>query len=134
MRRVKNVTRRNFLRLCGAAGVSAAVLPSAGCRGDDAEMQPRRIALADLPQDRRVQIVVRRRPVAVLRTASGVSAMSLVCTHMGCTLRWRDNEQLYCCPCHEGRFDAGGEVVGGPPTRHLEVLNVQLDGDHVVVG
>jgi Rieske Fe-S protein len=33
---------------------------------------------------------------------------------------WRDEEEIYVCPCHDGLFDISGEVVGGPPPRPLD--------------
>jgi Rieske Fe-S protein len=58
----------------------------------------------------------------------------LVCTHFGCVVRWVESEGTYKCPCHEGRFDANGEVLGGPPTRRLFLVPVSVSGKTVTLG
>jgi menaquinol-cytochrome c reductase iron-sulfur subunit len=40
---------------------------------------------------------------------------SNMCTHLACRVTWQDGEQEYVCPCHDGRFNADGAVVSGPP-------------------
>ena len=76
-------------------------------------------------------------------------AFDLRCTHQGCPVAPRvvDGEaEGFDCPCHGGRFDAAGNVVGGPPKRPLSQLPIvdnqvalvrrtgeQLDADIVIV-
>jgi nitrite reductase/ring-hydroxylating ferredoxin subunit len=58
--------------------------------------------------------------LAVFRDSAGtLRAVSAVCTHLGCIVHWNATEQSWDCPCHGGRFSAGGEVMDGPPTAPL---------------
>jgi glycine/D-amino acid oxidase-like deaminating enzyme/nitrite reductase/ring-hydroxylating ferredoxin subunit len=53
--------------------------------------------------------------VAVYRDGNGrVKKMSVVCTHMGCLVRWNQAEATWDCPCHGSRFSVEGKVIGGP--------------------
>jgi Rieske Fe-S protein len=72
--------------------------------------------------------------IEVMRTAEGVAARSLLCSHYGCRVAWDAAARLYRCPCHEGTFDAEGRPVSGPPPRPLRVVRVALDGDAALVG
>jgi Rieske Fe-S protein len=44
-----------------------------------------------------------------------VLAISAGCTHLGCIVTWDEGQQIFKCPCHDGRFDAEGNVLSGPP-------------------
>jgi Rieske Fe-S protein len=62
----------------------------------------------------------------------GLVAYSDVCTHLSCAVLYRAGERQFYCPCHEGRFDAyTGEVLGGPPTRPLPVIELRIAGGTV---
>ena len=49
------------------------------------------------------------------------------CSHMGCPLSWNDAENQFECPCHQGTFDARGQVTGGPPSAPMRRLVVRVD-------
>jgi len=42
------------------------------------------------------------------------------CTHLGCTINWKDEAQAFVCPCHDAKFSREGVVLGGPPPRPLD--------------
>jgi len=42
------------------------------------------------------------------------------CTHLGCTINWKDDAQAFICPCHDAKFSEDGVVLGGPPPRPLD--------------
>lgn len=42
------------------------------------------------------------------------------CTHLGCTVNWKQEAQAYVCPCHDAKFSKEGVVLGGPPPRPLD--------------
>ena len=52
----------------------------------------------------------------VVRYQGKIYALSTTCTHLGCTVPWRDDEKQFHCPCHNGFFDvATGRPTAGPP-------------------
>ena len=65
--------------------------------------------------------------------ADSVRALSATCTHLGCRVRWVDDERLFRCPCHGGVFDAAGQVVAGPPPRPLDAVDAQVGPDGSVM-
>lgn len=60
-------------------------------------------------------------------------AFSAVCTHLNCTVQYRDTTQQIWCACHNGTYDLNGHVVSGPPPNPLEPYVVNLRGDSVVI-
>ena len=39
-----------------------------------------------------------------------IIAISAGCTHLGCIVTWDEDQKIFKCPCHDGRFDADGKV------------------------
>ncbi len=66
--------------------------------------------------------------VGAYRDSAGeVHAVSITCTHLGCTLHWNGAERSWDCPCHGSRFDLDGDVLDGPAVTPLERFEVHLD-------
>ncbi len=62
-------------------------------------------------------------------------AMSNICTHLGCRVRWVAERGRFYCPCHAGVFDQQGNVVSGPPPRALDRYAVKVeDGQLYIMG
>ena len=55
------------------------------------------------------------------------TAMSNVCTHLGCRVRWIPDESKFACPCHNGFFAKDGSVVSGPPPRPLDRYQTKVE-------
>lgn len=60
-------------------------------------------------------------------------AMSLSCTHMGCTVRPHGESGGYRCPCHFGQYDAEGNVLGGAPTHPLRRFRWRVDAGDLLI-
>jgi glycine/D-amino acid oxidase-like deaminating enzyme/nitrite reductase/ring-hydroxylating ferredoxin subunit len=60
---------------------------------------------------------------AVYRNGNGeLSAVSPVCTHLGCLVHWNSSATTWDCPCHGSRFDPHGRVLNGPAVAALATL------------
>lgn len=88
-----------------------------------------RVPLSDVPMNG--ALVFRQQRVAVMREGQSITAISLVCTHLGCTVSVTSDGMV--CPCHGSRFDQRGAVLTGPAQRPLQPLPVEVAGEHVVV-
>lgn len=60
-------------------------------------------------------------------------AMSNICTHLGCRVRWITDQDQFFCPCHNAAFDKEGEVVAGPPPRPLDRYSVKVEDDQLFI-
>ncbi len=60
-------------------------------------------------------------------------AMSNICTHLGCRVRWISDENQFFCPCHNAIFDEDGYVVTGPPPRPLDRYEVKVEEDQLFI-
>jgi Rieske Fe-S protein len=74
------------------------------------------------------------RPGILVRTADGdYRAFSAVCTHLNCTVQYRQREHDVWCACHNGVYNLSGAVVSGPPPKPLEKFEVHTRGQDIVV-
>ena len=55
------------------------------------------------------------------------------CTHLDCTVQYRQDLQMIHCACHNGLYDLQGRNVSGPPPRPLEPLRVKQRGEEIVL-
>jgi Rieske Fe-S protein len=63
-----------------------------------------------------------------------VDAFTTICPHLGCSVDWRAEQQLFICPCHNGTFDPQGMLVvrpgvNNPAPRGMDRLELQLVKD-----
>jgi Rieske Fe-S protein len=67
------------------------------------------------------------KPCLVVRTPDGdIKAFNAVCTHLDCTVEYRQANGDIFCNCHNGVYDLHGGNVSGPPPRPLESYQVNL--------
>lgn len=60
----------------------------------------------------------RNQGIFLIKDATGIYAMTVVCTHMGCTVGLPSGSQIT-CPCHGSQFSLGGSNLTGPATTPL---------------
>lgn len=130
----RTIRRRSFLRLAGGAAAVTAlgVLEACGPAGEDPNVVE--VPLDSIPVGGRLNVLVGETPVEIIRGPDGVQARSLWCTHSGCQVRWKEDQQIYLCACHDGKYSAEGEVIAGPPTRPLGQFPITVTGKVIKVG
>lgn len=76
-----------------------------------------------------------KQPGILVRTPAGeLRAFSAICTHLACTVQYREDLQHIWCACHNGHYDSvSGKNIGGPPPRPLERYAVNVRGEKIVV-
>ena len=47
--------------------------------------------------------------------------VSIKCSHLGCQLKWNDDEKTWDCPCHGSRFDYKGNLIDGPAQKGISI-------------
>ena len=74
------------------------------------------------------------KPGLLIMNADGqYRAYSATCTHLNCTVQYRDDVQQIWCACHNGFYDLNGAVVSGPPPRPLDEYEVHAADGEIVV-
>lgn len=63
----------------------------------------------------------------------GIVALSSVCTHLGCPVRWERRAMRFECPCHGGVYNARGQVLSGPPKRPLTRLKTKIEDNRILI-
>ena len=62
-----------------------------------------------------------------------IKAFSKICTHLGCEVEWKPEENIFFCPCHLGKFNANGKNIAGPPPRPLDQFKVEVKDNFIYV-
>jgi Rieske Fe-S protein len=89
---------------------------------------------SDLPDNSGRIFKFGTRPGILVRAPGGeLKAFSARCTHLDCTVQYRDDIAHIWCACHNGHFDLKGRNISGPPPTPLEEYDVNIRGDEIVV-
>lgn len=71
-------------------------------------------------------------PGILIKTNEGeLKAFSAVCTHLACTVQYREELQHIWCACHNGHYDLNGINIAGPPPRPLKPFHVKIKNDEI---
>jgi len=81
------------------------------------------VPISDLPEVGDELIFEDQKVILRRQTKTEVAAISLVCTHLGCTVN--RVETGFQCPCHGSQYDSDGLVVGGPAPKTLHWLEIK---------
>jgi len=63
----------------------------------------------------------------------GFLALSLTCTHLGCSVDWVPTKDEFVCPCHASVYNMDGAVVRSPAPRPLSIYKLIIEGGLVKV-
>jgi len=74
-------------------------------------------------------------PAIVVHTEDGqFHAFNAICTHLGCTVQFREDMDRIWCACHGGQYDPEtGKNLAGPPPKPLAPLKAEVQNGKVVV-
>ncbi len=134
--------RRLFLMTCigGVAAVTAGAVAYpvisylAPRKGKDNSASVT-IPEKELPPDGAKFFQYHGKAAVIVRKKDGsVTALSAVCTHLGCIVQWEAKKGEFICPCHGGQFSAEGKVLGGPPPKPLEQLKATVANGVITIG
>jgi Rieske Fe-S protein len=134
---MSDISRRDFLKLTrdGLLWLSGALALGGLFRFLDFEPNPApKTAFEIGPASKypmNSQTILSDPPAVLLHTESGFSALSMVCTHLGCTVE--SDSQGFACPCHDSRFDTTGKVMQGPAAQPLPSLRIEITEDNRLI-
>lgn len=80
-------------------------------------------------------LVLPQRGFVWAKTEDGgkLRVFSSTCTHLACNVIWRQEEEVFVCPCHSGQFDANGKNIAGPPTKPLAILEHKIEDGNLKI-
>lgn len=66
-------------------------------------------------------IIHEGKKVGIYKTENGeVHTVSNKCPHLGCELKWNNDDLSWDCPCHGSRFDYKGSLLDSPSIKELK--------------
>lgn len=130
---MKNISRRDFLKLSTNALLALTGLLGIGglIRYLSYQFDPTPPSDFDIGPASGYRLnsrtVIAHIPAIVIHDKNGLRALSLTCSHLGCTIEQRNFG--FECPCHSSRYDPNGAVLKGPSTADLRKLRVEESED-----
>jgi cytochrome b6-f complex iron-sulfur subunit len=134
----KTLSRRGFLGWLGKGTLAGAALLGLSALGRFISYQsqaksPSEFDLgptSDYPTGSRT--AVPEIPALIIHNDQGFKALSLVCPHLGCTVKVTD--EGFTCPCHGSRFYSDGSLRNGPASHPLTSMKVEVnEDDHLML-
>lgn len=131
----KNSTRRDFLKLVTNAFFSLGGLLGLGGLFRFFSFQPDPGPPTEFElgpkyeYPKGIQVVRLDIPAVIQHTNDGIIAISLVCTHLGCTAEENKEGEGFTCPCHGSRYSKSGKVLTGPATKTLPRYRIEEGPD-----
>lgn len=93
-----------------------------------------KLSLTEVPAGGAKFIRFLNKPAVVINLDGvNVAALSAVCTHLGCVIKWNSRAGQLQCPCHGGKFNTDGMVVGGPPPVALPTYAARIESGYIIV-
>ncbi len=74
-----------------------------------------------------------RDKILVVNHEGSLSALSAICTHMGCTVNYNAETGRVHCPCHGSEFTPDGGNLKGPAQRPLKQYAAALENGRLVI-
>jgi Rieske Fe-S protein len=62
-----------------------------------------------------------------------VVAISASCSHLGCIVTWDEEQKIFKCPCHDGKYDVEGRVISGPPPGPLRRHKTKIEDGTILL-
>lgn len=72
--------------------------------------------------------------IVINRKGKGYIALTRVCTHLGCLVRYKRKDEKLVCPCHAAVFSLEGYVISGPAPSPLKSFPLKVEADKIIVG
>ena len=63
----------------------------------------------------------------------GFIALSLRCTHLGCSIEWEEDKKRFICPCHSSAFAMNGDVQNPPAPKALDYYPITIEKEIIKV-
>lgn len=145
---VEDADRRGFLKIAAAGALGAAYAGLVGypvykylaspIEKAEAEGAVKEVVLEhalETPRNAALMFQFGQKPSILIHHDDGSwSALSAVCTHLGCTAGYDAARKIIFCPCHGGMYDPhSGANLGGPPPKPLAEYKVRVEAGKVVV-
>ena len=135
------ISRRNFLRLMlgtlsGLAGVQIiAVIARYLSPTNDTALQGGIVSAGPINQFEPGSVTeFSQSGFFIVRTDDGgFLSVYRRCPHLGCTVTWEEENELFKCPCHASTFDFFGDFSKTPVPRALDTFQVTFEDGQVFV-
>ncbi|WP_022852689.1 QcrA and Rieske domain-containing protein [Thermodesulfatator atlanticus] len=127
-----NSSRRNFLKLLGKVFLGGLFLTGIGVASGLIPRPPLKVFLKKESLKKK-EIYIGEDFFLVLKDPKKPLALSRRCPHLGCTVNYDPQHNLFICPCHQSRFTTSGRYLSGPAKRDLFPLAAKVTEGGIII-
>jgi cytochrome b6-f complex iron-sulfur subunit len=91
------------------------------------------VPITGLSEDQALFFQRQGEQIVLLYTDRKPKVFDAACTHLGCLVKWDENEHLFHCPCHGAVFDDNGQALRGPVNKPLKKINFEIKNNVIVI-
>lgn len=85
-------------------------------------------SMMNIPNDKKaLSIQMDGHPYGIYRESDTLYIVDILCTHLGCTLKFNEHDCCWDCPCHGSRFSIHGEIIKGPAIEKIYACEIKLN-------
>jgi Rieske Fe-S protein len=121
---------------CGGCGAPGSRKPDVVAKPAGQKLYLSNAASAPLLQPHSsllVQAEGTRGKILVVNHEGSLSALSAICTHLGCTVNYNAETGRMHCPCHGSEFALDGSNIKGPAQRPLKQYAAAMENGQLVI-
>jgi cytochrome b6-f complex iron-sulfur subunit len=126
------IDRRKFMKFLGVLVGIVTAAPVRLARAKSIALPLDKVEQLQLPGGSVILKIKDKEVLFIRDTDTTVRALDPACTHKGCKVAFKKEDNKIECPCHQSAFDPEGKLLRGPASSNLKNYGAKLEENQVI--